>query len=59
MLVRPVSLSALAVAALFSGAAQAAPLSATQVLQQFNVVVTGNIDSSSHVDGRSFAARSV
>ncbi|MES2075791.1 MAG: collagen-binding domain-containing protein [Pseudomonadota bacterium] len=59
MLVRPVSLSALAVAALFSGAAQAAPLSATQVLQQFNVVVTGNIDSSSHVDGRSFAGGDV
>lgn len=37
-----------------SCAAQATPLTATQVLQQFNLVVTGNAGSSSSVDGRSF-----
>jgi choice-of-anchor A domain-containing protein len=45
---------ALAIFAMFSGVAQAAPLSATEMLQQFNVVVSGNLNSSSHVDGRTY-----
>jgi len=43
-----------AVAGLISSGAQAASLSASQVLQQFNLVVTGNATSSSGVGGRSF-----
>jgi len=43
-------------AAVLSGAVHAAvtPLTSTQMLQQFNVVVSGNLDSTSHVDGRSY-----
>jgi hypothetical protein len=41
-------------AAVLSGAVCAAPLTSTQMLQQFNVVVSGNVDSTSHVDGRSY-----
>lgn len=48
---------ALAAAMMLSGAAQAAaPLTASQMLQQFNVVVSGNLTSTSHVDGRTFVA---
>lgn len=41
---------------LFAGAAQAAPapLTANQMLQQFNAVVTENLTSNSHVDGRTY-----
>ncbi|WP_254441905.1 collagen-binding domain-containing protein [Duganella vulcania] len=45
---------ALAAATLLSGTAYAAPLTANQMLQQFNVVVSGNLTSTSHVDGRSY-----
>lgn len=45
---------AIAAATLVSGAACAAPLTANQMLQQFNVVVSGNLSSTSHVDGRAY-----
>ncbi|MET0320022.1 MAG: collagen-binding domain-containing protein [Duganella sp.] len=48
---------ALAAATLFAGAAHAASttaLTADQMLQQFNVVTTGNLVSTSHVDGRAY-----
>jgi choice-of-anchor A domain-containing protein len=56
MTVRRFALSAIAAAILSTGAAQAAttPLTATQMLQQFNAVITKNVDSTSHVDGRTF-----
>jgi hypothetical protein len=38
---------AIAVAALISSSAYAAPLTAQQMLQQFNVVVTGDLNSTS------------
>lgn len=45
-------------AALLASTAQAAPqassLTANDVLKQFNVVVTGNLTSTSHVDGRTY-----
>lgn len=44
---------------LMAGGAQAAPLSALEILQQFNLVAFGNVDSTSHVDGRAFVAGSV
>jgi choice-of-anchor A domain-containing protein len=52
---------AVAAAALLSGAAHAAatPLTANQMLQQFNVVVSGNLNSTSHVDGRSYVGGSL
>jgi len=50
---------ALAISTLISSSALAAPLSATQMLQQFNVVVSGNLNSSSHVDGRSYVGGNV
>ncbi|MES2165344.1 MAG: FxDxF family PEP-CTERM protein [Pseudomonadota bacterium] len=45
---------AIAAATLLSGTACAAPLTANQMLQQFNVVVSGNLTSTSHVDGRAY-----
>ncbi|MES2348729.1 MAG: FxDxF family PEP-CTERM protein [Pseudomonadota bacterium] len=45
---------ALAAVAMFFSAAQAAPLSATEMLRQFNVVVSGDLNSTSHVDGRTY-----
>ncbi|MEQ9123725.1 MAG: hypothetical protein RIM80_14320, partial [Alphaproteobacteria bacterium] len=39
--------------AAFSVSAGAAPLSATEVLQQFNMVVFGNVDARSNIQGRS------
>ncbi|WP_374358378.1 FxDxF family PEP-CTERM protein [Pseudoduganella danionis] len=50
---------AIAVAALISSSAYAAPLTAQQMLQQFNVVVTGDLNSTSHVDGRSYVGGNV
>lgn len=50
---------AVAVAALISSSAYAAPLTAQQMLQQFNVVVAGNVNSTSHVDGRSYVGGNV
>jgi len=50
---------AVAVAALISSSAYAAPLTAQQMLQQFNVVVTGDVNSTSHVDGRSYVGGNV
>jgi len=49
---------ALAAATLLSGTAYAAPLTANQMLQQFNVVVSGNLTSTSHVDGRGYVGLS-
>lgn len=42
------------VTSLICGAAVATPLTAQQILTQFNLVTLGNATSSSHVDGRSF-----
>ncbi|WP_229207642.1 MULTISPECIES: collagen-binding domain-containing protein [unclassified Duganella] len=49
-------MTALAAAALFVANAQAAttPLTATQMLQQFNLVVSKDLHSTSHVQGRTF-----
>lgn len=41
-------------AALTAGATQAAELSAAEMMQQLNVVVTGNLDSTQHVNGRTW-----
>lgn len=54
MSLRPLFLPALAAALLSSHAVHAAPLSAAEVLTQFNTVVLGNANSSSHTDGRSY-----
>lgn len=45
---------AIAATTLLSGTACAAPLTTNQMLQQFNVVVSGNLTSTSHVDGRTY-----
>jgi choice-of-anchor A domain-containing protein len=47
---------ALVASTLFAGAAHAAPLTADEMLKQFNVVVNGNLTSTSHVDGRTYVA---
>ena len=47
---------ALAAATLFAGVAHAAPLTADEMLRQFNVVVKGDMSSTSHVDGRTYVA---
>lgn len=39
--------------------AKAGPLSASEMLQQFNVVVSGNLHSTSHVDGRTYVGGNV
>lgn len=44
----------LKLALLGAGASQAAPLTAVEVLQQFNLVSLGDVTTTSHVDGRSF-----
>jgi len=53
------SLLALLVSPYVCAGAQAAPLSALEVMQQFNLVAFGNVDSTSHVDGRSYVGGSV
>lgn len=45
---------ALAASTLFAGAVHAAPLTADEMLKQFNVVVNGNLTSTSHVHGRTY-----
>jgi choice-of-anchor A domain-containing protein len=45
--------------AMTSQAATSAPLTATQVLNQFNVVSLTNINSQSHIDGRTWAGGTV
>lgn len=45
--------------AAFTASAHAAPLIASEVLQQFNLVVFGNAKSSSHVDGRAYIGGNV
>ena len=47
---------ALAASTLFAGVAHAAPLTADEMLKQFNVVVKGDMTSTSHVDGRTYVA---
>ena len=49
----------LALSTLGALAAQAAPLTALEVLQQFNLVTLGSTVSSSHVDGRAFIGGSL
>lgn len=39
--------------------AAATPLSASEILNTYNLVVFGNVDSTSHVDGRTFASGDV
>jgi choice-of-anchor A domain-containing protein len=60
MMFRPV-LSAVALAAcgLLPAAAHATPLSASEILQQFNTVVLGSATSSSHTDGRTYVGGSL
>jgi choice-of-anchor A domain-containing protein len=50
---------AFATAASYASAATTAPLTANQVLNQLNVVALDTIDSTSHVDGRTWAGGSV
>ena len=50
---------ALLVSAFSAMPAMAAPLTATEILQQFNLVVLDNVQSNSHVDGRSHVGGSV
>jgi len=45
--------------AAFTASAHAAPLIASEVLQQFNLVVFGDAKSSSHVDGRTYIGGNV
>ncbi len=52
-------LSVLAAGLLLAGGVQAAPLSALEILQQFNLVAFGDVHSTSHVDGRAYVAGSV
>lgn len=51
--------SAFLVMLLCAGQAQAIPLTSTDMLQQFNVVVSGNVNSTSHVDGRTYVGGNV
>lgn len=51
--------SAFLVMLLGAGQAQAIPLTSTDMLQQFNVVVSGNVNSTSHVDGRTYVGGNV
>ncbi|MGV7208705.1 collagen-binding domain-containing protein [Oxalobacteraceae bacterium A2-2] len=61
MTARRYALSAIAAAILSTSAAHAAttPLTATQMLQQFNLVVIGDLKSTSHVDGRALVGGNV
>ncbi|MGI4841795.1 MAG: collagen-binding domain-containing protein [Janthinobacterium lividum] len=43
----------------YASQANAGPLSASEMLQQFNVVVSGNLNSTSHVDGRTYVGGNV
>ncbi|MBK1681441.1 collagen-binding domain-containing protein [Rhodocyclus tenuis] len=58
-LVTTSSLVALFVSQFLCAGAQAAPLSALEVLQQFNLVAFGSVNSTSHVDGRTYVGGSV
>lgn len=53
------SLLALLVSPFLCAGAQAASLSALEVMQQFNLVAFGSVDSNSHVDGRAYIGGSV
>ncbi|WP_227470195.1 choice-of-anchor A family protein [Massilia sp. YMA4] len=56
---RLLSVALAAACAAGTTSATAAPLTATQVLNQLNVVALNTIDSTSHVDGRTWAGGSV
>ncbi|MDR5172115.1 choice-of-anchor A family protein [Methylobacillus flagellatus] len=58
MLIRAFVLPAIAATALFSASVHAA-LDANQTFQQFNAVVLGNIDSTSHLHGRAWVGGNV
>ncbi len=58
MSIRAFALPAIMAAAFFSTSAQAA-LDANQTFQQFNTVVFGNIDSTSHLHGRAWVGGNV
>lgn len=58
MLIRAFALPAIMATAFFSTSAQAA-LDANQTFQQFNTVVLGNIDSTSHLHGRAWVGGNV
>lgn len=53
------SLLALLLGQFLCAGAQAAPLSALEILQQFNLVAFGDVQSNSHVDGRTYIGGSV
>jgi len=59
MLARTYKLTAIAAAAWFATAAHAAPLTNTQILNQFNEVVLGNATSTSDIDGRAWVGGSL
>lgn len=52
-------LTILAAALVMGGSAHGAPLTATQMLQQFNLVTVGDLKSTSHVDGRALIGGNV
>ncbi|MFN3791587.1 collagen-binding domain-containing protein [Massilia sp.] len=53
------SIALAAVMSCCASQANAGPLSATDMLQHFNVVVSGNLNSTSHVDGRTYVGGNV
>jgi len=53
------ALSTLAIAAILTAPAQAGSLSQQEIFEQFNVVTLGNMQSTSHVDGRTYVTGSM
>jgi choice-of-anchor A domain-containing protein len=53
------SICALAVGLSFAGSVAATPITGLQTLQQFNAVVLTDLNSNSHVDGRTYAGGNV
>lgn len=59
VMIKKTSIPLLFISAFLAVPAMAAPLTATEILQQFNLVVLQDAKSQSHVDGRSYVGGSV
>ncbi|NYE63718.1 choice-of-anchor A domain-containing protein [Duganella sp. 1224] len=59
MTVRALALTSIAAAAMVASSAHAAPLTAKEVLEQFNVVTLGSATVGSHIDGRTYVGGSL
>jgi choice-of-anchor A domain-containing protein len=59
MTVRPLVLTSIAAAAMLASSAQAASLTAKEVLEQFNVVTLGSASVYNHIDGRTYVGGSL